>query len=133
MYFSNFKTRENVFSILTEVGVYRDQTNVDDYLLELILGPSDDEGAEEVFLKVYAGPAGPTPETILPNLKIPILALWGEADPFTPMDQGMHPGTTLAKYSDQFKLVPIPGAGHCPHDECPDRVHEEMIPWLAKL
>lgn len=136
-FFANFRTRENVESILKESGVYRNTTNVNEELMELLLAPADDAGAEAVFLKVFGGQPGPTPESILPTLKdIPILALWGTEDPWTPVDQGMHPGINFNQYvpdNDLFRLELLPGAGHCPHDEFPDLCHERMIPWLREL
>jgi hypothetical protein len=83
-----------------------------------LLAPSDDEGAEDVFLKVFGGPPGPTPESILPNVKCPILALWGDSDPWTPLDRGMHPGSTFGNYTDNLKLITLPNTGHCPHVSC---------------
>uniref|UniRef100_A0A7S2UKP1 AB hydrolase-1 domain-containing protein n=1 Tax=Attheya septentrionalis TaxID=420275 RepID=A0A7S2UKP1_9STRA len=132
-FFQNFKSRENVESILVQQGVYGDTTNVNDELLEILLGPSEDDGAQEVFLKVFAGPPGPTPESILPNINVPILALWGDSDPWTPLEGGLHPGSTFGNYTDDFKLVSLPGAGHCPHDEAPGLVNKEMISWLKEL
>ena len=133
-FFAKFKTRENVESILRAQGVYRDTTNVDAELLEILLAPADDEGAEDVFLKTFAGPPGPTPESILPNIECPILALWGDSDPWTPIASGMHPGSEFHKYaSGDFQLVSLPNSGHCPHDEHPDLVHSYMIPWMNAL
>lgn len=133
-FFENFKTRANVESILKLQGVYGDTTNVDEDLIEILLGPSDDIGAKDVFLKVFGGPPGPTPESIMPELgDLPILALWGEADPWTPVDKGMHPGSEFAKFAKQFTLMTLPGAGHCPHDECPEQVNEKMITWLQGI
>jgi pimeloyl-ACP methyl ester carboxylesterase len=54
-FFSRFKTRENVESILRQQGVYRNKTNVDSELLEILLEPADDDGAETVFIKTFAG------------------------------------------------------------------------------
>mmetsp|Transcript_25259 Transcript_25259/g.36204 ORF Transcript_25259/g.36204 Transcript_25259/m.36204 type:complete len:390 (-) Transcript_25259:384-1553(-) len=132
-FFNNFKTRENVESILKQQGVYRDQSNVNDELLEILLAPSGDKGAEDVFLKVFGGPPGPTPESILPNVKCPILALWGDNDPWTPVDRGMHPGVNFGKYNDKFTLVTLPNTGHCPHDERPELCHEFLLPWLLNI
>lgn len=132
-FFANFKTRDNVASILTQQGVYGDTTNVNDELLEILLGPSEDDGAEAVFLKVFAGPPGPTPESILPNVQCPILALWGSADPWTPVDGGAHPATGFAQYCNtEFELEVLEGTGHCPHDEAPAQVHGKMLPWMAR-
>ena len=31
------------------------------------------------------------------------------------------------------KVVGLEGAGHCPHDECPDRVNELILQFLDRL
>lgn len=128
-FFENFKTRHNVQSILMTGGVYGNTTNVDDELLEILLGPSDDEGARDVFLKVFGGDPGPTPESFLANIDCPVLALWGEADPWTVVANG----EAFGKHAKQYHLERLPGAGHCPHDEAPELVHEIMLPWLRQL
>lgn len=135
-FFSNFKTRKNVESVLKSQGVYRNASRVDEELLETLLEPGNDEGAETVFLKVFGGPPGPTPESILPKLECPVLAIWGGADPWTPVDAGMHPGTQFHRYmrdEDDFELVVVPNAGHCPHDEAPEEVNAQMIRWMESL
>jgi pimeloyl-ACP methyl ester carboxylesterase len=134
-FFENFKTRQNVESILKTQGVYGDPTNVDEELLEILLGPSEDENAQDVFLRTFAGPAGPTPESILPTLTCPILALWGGADPWTPVDKGLHPGSKFGEYATNtdFRLEILPNVGHCPHDEAPEQVHAKMIPWIKEV
>jgi hypothetical protein len=40
-----------------------------------LLAPSEDDGAREVFLKVFGGPPGPSPESLLPNIKTPVRVL----------------------------------------------------------
>ncbi|GAX15312.1 soluble epoxide hydrolase / lipid-phosphate phosphatase [Fistulifera solaris] len=94
-FFENFRTRENVQTILSKNGVYgvNGVSNVDEELLEILLAPADDEGARDVFLSVFGGPPGPTPESILPTLQCPVLALWGQDDPWTPYNAGAHPAT----------------------------------------
>jgi pimeloyl-ACP methyl ester carboxylesterase len=133
-FFANFKTRQNVESILKEQGVYRNTQNVDEELLELLLGPSEDDYAQDVFLRTFAGPPGPTPESLLPTIDCPILALWGGADPWTPVDAGMHPGKNFCNYvKGDFQLQVLEGVGHCPHDEVPELVNEKMIAWMQQL
>ena len=133
-FFANFKSRENVQAILTQQGVYRDTTNVDEELLEILLGPSDDKGAEDVFLEVFGGPPGPTPESLLPKIACPILAQWGDKDPWTPIDSGAHPATQLELYYEgpSWTLDVLTNAGHCPHDEQPERIHRVLVPWLKQ-
>ena len=133
-FFEDFKTRDNVEKILKSQGVYGDISNVDEELLEILLGPSEDDGAKEVFLKVFGGEPGPTPESLLPQIDVPILALWGSDDPWTPVDKGLHPGSNFINYAKgDFDLRILSGAGHCPHDEAPEQVHKEMLPWLKAL
>ena len=154
-FFANFRTRENVESILRQQGVYGDPTNVDEELLEILLGPADDPGACDVFLNVFGGPPGPTPGQLLPYIQCPILALWGESDPWTPFDKGAHPATGLpndyfattdameedvekengahAKDPDFFQLEVFAGAGHCPHDEVPGPINAKLIEWMQEM
>lgn len=152
MFFENFRSRENVQAILSKQGVYgvNGVSNVDEELMEILLGPADDDGACDVFLAVFGGPPGPTPESILPTLQCPILALWGQDDPWTPYDAGAHPATGLRQYyfqsnndnnsnetnitrksSEFWQLEVLPGVGHCPHDEVPSIVNEKMIAWMG--
>lgn len=49
---------------------------------------------------------------------------------WTPVNQGMHPGCNFGQYCDNFELHVIPGCGHCPHDEEPEKVHSILMPWL---
>ena len=116
-FFDDFKTPENVETILLKQGVYGDVSNVDSELMQILLDPSEDDGAKEVFLKVFGGPAGPTPENLLPEIECPILALWGSDDPWTPVNKGMHPGGNFGDYAKgDFELIILDGAGHCPHE-----------------
>jgi pimeloyl-ACP methyl ester carboxylesterase len=132
-FFTNFKSRKNIEQILKQQGVYCDPRNVDDELLEILLGPADDAGAENVFLQVFGGPPGPIPEDILPNVQCPILAIWGGKDPWTPVDYGLHPGNAFGQYNPNYTLHVLPDTGHCPHDERPDQVNAIMIPWLQSI
>ena len=131
-YFKNFRTPENVEGILRQSGIYGDTTNVNDELLEILLAPADDDGAQDVFLRVFAGDPGPTPYELLPQVSCPILALWGSADPWTPVDTGFYPGNTFAKYNSDFELQILEGAGHCPHDECPGECNRRVLEWIER-
>jgi pimeloyl-ACP methyl ester carboxylesterase len=135
-FFSRFKTRQNVEAILRTSGVYWDTSKVDDQLLETLLEPANDVGSETVFLKVFGGEPGPTPESILSTLDCPVLGIWGGADPWLPPDKGPHPATEFHKYMKNpkdFELQILPHVGHCPQDEAPQQVNERFITWLQDL
>ena len=66
--------------------MYRDPSKVDARLVDEILAPSQDPGAREVFVSVITGPPGPKPWQLMPQLKGPLLVLWGDKDTLTPAD-----------------------------------------------
>lgn len=57
--------------------MYGNETAVDDELVDVLLTPGLDDGAEEVFLKVLRAPAGPSPEELLPQIQVPVIGIWG--------------------------------------------------------
>lgn len=132
-FFENFRTRTNVENILIKQRVYYNPINVNSELLDILLEPSNDINAKDVFLQVFGGPPGPTPESILPLIKAPILSLWGNNDPWTPVDYGLHPGNSFNQYNNNYTLYVIPNTGHCPHDENPIAINEKMITWLESF
>ncbi|WP_320673827.1 alpha/beta fold hydrolase [Prochlorococcus sp. MIT 1341] len=113
--------------------VYIDSTNVDDDLVESIHRPSLDPGAFQVFRKVFQarGLQGKPLDALFNDLKAPLLLLWGDNDPWLRNAKSKQDKFRLfaQKASLEFKEVLI-NAGHCPHDEVPDRVNEEMLLWL---
>ncbi|MBD2100749.1 alpha/beta fold hydrolase [Leptolyngbya sp. FACHB-261] len=109
--------------------VYRNQAAVTDELVDLLYEPSCDPGAQQVFTAVLSAPPGPSPEELLPKVERPLLVLWGEADPWTPISRGR----IYQSYSDQVQFVGIPDTGHCPHDERPEVVNPLILDWLAQL
>lgn len=112
--------------------VYHDRTAVTDELIELIYEPSCTPGAQKVFAAILAAPPGPRPQDLLPVVTQPLLVLWGEADPWTPI-AGAKVYRELAQQApDRVKFVSIPNTGHCPHDERPDVVNAEILQWLSE-
>ncbi|WP_414578447.1 alpha/beta fold hydrolase [Anabaena sp. CCY 9402-a] len=111
--------------------VYRDRTAVTDELVDLLYTPSCDPGAQQVFASILTAPPGPTPEELLPKIERPLLVIWGADDPWTPITGVKIYETALANGKD-IKIVPIPGAGHCPHDEVPDVVNTQIVDWLTR-
>jgi pimeloyl-ACP methyl ester carboxylesterase len=129
--FEQVRQKSRIRSTLQQV--YRDRAAVTDELVELIYEPSCDPGAQKVFASILTAPPGPSPTELLPLVKQPMLVLWGEADPWTPIT-GATPYRELAAVeSDRVKFVPIPDVGHCPHDEVPHLVNEYILDWVGDL
>lgn len=108
--------------------VYRDRGAVTDELVELLYQPSCEPGAQQVFASVITAPPGPSPQELLPQIHAPLLVLWGEADPWTPIQ-----GSKIYQHRDGVTFHAIANAGHCPHDEAPDRVNAHILDWLDTL
>merc|ERR1711937_388356 len=134
--FNKFRNKETIESVLSQV--YGNQDSVDEELVDLIHGPSCTPGALEAFVSILTGPPGPRPERLMPELlqaQVPLLVLWGDEDPFTPMD-GPVAKYFLDKLSAEYDFVTkqvLPATGHCPHDDRPEQVHKHLLPWLAAL
>lgn len=120
----------------TLLQIYRDPEAVTDELVDLIHEPSCDQGAQQVFATILSAPPGPLPEELLPKVKHPLLVLWGAEDPWTPVSAGrvfQEWSHDQAEKTQQIQFIPIPGAGHCPHDEQPAVVNPLILNWLAEL
>ncbi len=129
--FENLRRPGVIRSTLQQV--YIDPTNVDDDLVESIRRPSLDPGAFQVFRKVFQarGLQGKPIDELFIDLQAPLLLLWGNSDPWLRNAKAKQEKFRLfaRKASLEFKEVLL-NAGHCPHDEVPDRVNEEMLVWL---
>lgn len=111
--------------------VYSDRNAVTDELVDLLYTPSCDPGAQQVFASILTAPPGPSPEELLPKLECPLLVIWGANDPWIPIT-GAKIYEEARENGKDIKIVPIPGAGHCPHDEVPGVVNVQIMDWLAQ-
>ena len=111
--------------------VYKNSEAITDELVDLLHLPSCDPGAQAVFASVLTAPAGPRPAELLPRIQAPLLVLWGEADPWTPI-AGSQIYQKLTETQD-VQFVGIPDTGHCPHDERPEIVNPLILNWLKTI
>ncbi|TKY51975.1 Pheophytinase [Spatholobus suberectus] len=130
--FERVKQRENLRNILS--SVYGNKESVDEELVEIIREPANAPGALDAFVSIVTGPPGPSPVLLMPKISLPVLLLWGDEDPFTPIDGPVGKYfSSLPSQQENVKLFLLEGVGHCPHDDRPDLVHEKLLPWLASL
>lgn len=134
--FDKFSSKESIENVLRQV--YRNQESVDSALVDLIYEPATTPGALEAFVSILTGPPGPRPEKVVPDLlenEVPLLVLWGDRDPFTPLDGPVAQffQSKLEPEHDFVDFVVLPDVGHCPHDDRPEEVHKALVPWLNKL
>ena len=103
---------------------YPSGSNIDDALVSLLLTPSQRPGAAEAFrgfINLFDDYLAPL---LLKDLSIPVHMIWGEADPWEPVKEAKE---WKQKYDCIQSLMVIPHAGHCPHDESPKEVNNQLL------
>ena len=103
---------------------YPSGCNIDDALVSLLLTPSQRPGAAEAFrgfINLFDDYLAPL---LLKDLSIPVHMIWGEADPWEPVKEAKE---WKQKYDCIQSLMVIPHAGHCPHDESPKEVNNQLL------
>jgi pimeloyl-ACP methyl ester carboxylesterase len=129
--FNRVRSKPRIRGSLSQV--YANPEAITDELIDMIYGPAADPGAHEVFASIMMAPAGPRPAELLPNIKKPLLVLWGEEDPWAALPTA-EIYRQLSEDSDaQVTFITIPKTGHCPHDERPEVVNPLIINWLSQI
>ncbi|MGB3294171.1 MAG: alpha/beta fold hydrolase [Phormidesmis sp.] len=99
---------------------------VTDELVSLLLEPAFDPGAVDVFLAFIRYSQGPIPEDLLPQLTCPTLILWGQEDPWEPVELAR----AYKDYPAVEDFIELAGIGHCPQDEAPEIVNPILVSWV---
>ena len=127
--FNRIREKSRIRRTLSQV--YCNPEAITEELVDILYQPSCDPGAQQVFASVITAPPGPAPTQLLTKVKHPLLVIWGENDPWTPI-AGAAIYQQHREAGQDIEFVSIPMAGHCPHDEKPDSVNQIMIDWLSK-
>eukprot|EP00249_Psilotum_nudum_P006458 c19785_g1_i1 orf=288-1397(-) len=125
-FFEAVATRQSVRRILC--NCYCDDGAVTDELVENILLPGLQPGAVDVFLDFISYSGGPLAEEMLPEVKCPVLIIWGEKDPWEPLELGRVYGD----YTTVEDFVVLPNVGHCPQDEAPHLVNPLVEQFVCR-
>ena len=117
---------------------YCDRAAITEELVEILAIPPQDEGATRAFSRLFIGATQSSfalpAKVLLPKLKIPTLLLWGTQDRVIPPRLGkINIAEKLACFNPQIDLIELDRAGHCLHDECPDRFNPIILDWLEKI
>ncbi|CDM96602.1 MAG: alpha/beta fold hydrolase [Limnospira sp. PMC 1291.21] len=111
---------------------YHNPDAVTEELIHILSTPPQERGAARAFTILFrimgSSKLGPAVRSLFPQVQVPILLLWGKQDRLIPLKLA-KPHLYL-KYNPHIKLVELEGAGHCPHDECPERVNREIFDWI---
>ncbi|AFY74148.1 putative hydrolase or acyltransferase of alpha/beta superfamily [Synechococcus sp. PCC 7502] len=124
--------RPQSIKFVLENFAYGDRTHVDDQLVQIIAQPAQDPLAVQAFyylnLSINQANDLPSSKQAIAALQVPILMLWGAKDRIIPPTLGRN----LVKYSSRAQLVEFPSLGHCPQDEAPELVNQEILTWMQE-
>ncbi|XP_076895618.1 uncharacterized protein LOC143548298 [Bidens hawaiensis] len=113
-------------------SVYKNTSNVDDYLIKSITKPAEDPKAGEVYYRLMtrfmSNQRKYTLDSVLSKLSCPLLLVWGDLDPWV----GPAKAARIKEFYPNTTVVNLQ-AGHCPHDEVPELVNKALIDWLSTL
>ncbi len=103
---------------------YPSKKNIDDHLINLLYQPTQRDGASEAFhgfINIFNDYLAPE---IMKDLSLPVDMIWGENDPWE----------SIIEAKKWFKSIQcirsleiIENAGHCPHDEAPEKVNKILL------
>jgi len=67
-------------------------------------------------------------DSLLPQLKMPVLIVWGAEDKITPVDQGQ----TMHRLIPQSELDVIPGCGHLAPEQCAAQIAPKLVEFVKR-
>jgi pimeloyl-ACP methyl ester carboxylesterase len=114
-------------------AAYTGPEAVDDELVDVFSSPAYDRGARRALAAMVNAKGlnqiDYTARTVLPQLTLPMLLIWGKQDKAVP--------PTLApkflKYNAGMTLIELDDVGHCAHDECADRMNQVILDWMLEF
>jgi pimeloyl-ACP methyl ester carboxylesterase len=114
----------------------------DDELVESIVYPAEDSPGlappgkiPEVFFQIVSRNArgGNVPvDDLIGQLKVPLLLLWGEKDPWVVSAMGDRAQAFAEDYGVDVRRVSV-DAGHCPQDEAPEAVNKGLLDFAREI
>jgi len=67
-------------------------------------------------------------DNLLPQLKMPVLIVWGGEDKITPVDQG----ETMHRLIPQSEFDVIPGCGHLAPEQCAAQIAPKVVEFVKQ-
>lgn len=139
--FNTLATPPTVKQILKEP--YSNHNAIDDELITVLLDPLLTLGASDVVFDTLSYSAGPLPEQQLSSVDFPnncpVWVVYGKDDPWTPSRRVENLSKVCISPDGEYgsspveRIVGLDGAGHCPHDECPDEVNGLLMEFLDRI
>ncbi len=108
---------------------YPSGKNIDDELIEILYQPSKRKNSKEAFRGFINLFNDYLATDLFNKVDIPIQLIWGEKDPWESLDEAKD---WKKKFRNIKRLDIIQGAGHCPHDEEPEKTNKLIGEFLQE-
>ena len=101
--------------------------NIDEELVEILYKPSQRKNSKEAFRGFINLFDDYLATDLFENISAPIQLIWGEKDPWESLDEAQ---SWKNKYKNIKRLDIIKEAGHCPHDENPEKTNNLIYKFI---
>ncbi len=125
LFFDQVRNPRSVRQILAQA--YIDRSAITDELIDILIQPAQNPNAVDVFMAFVRYSQGPRPEDLLAILPCDAIVLWGDRDPWEPIELGRK---SFTKFACVKEFIDIPNAGHCPQDEVPEVFNDILLKLL---
>ncbi len=125
LFFDQVRNPRSVKQILSQAYFHKEA--VTDELVDILIKPAQNPNAVDVFMAFVRYSQGPRPEDLLAILPCDAIVLWGDRDPWEPIELGRK---SFTRFSCVKEFIDIPNAGHCPQDEVPEIVNDILLKLL---
>jgi len=108
---------------------YPSGKNIDENLIEILYQPAKRENSKEAFRGFINLFDDYLATDLFEKVFTPIQLIWGEKDPWESLNEARE---WKKKFRNIKRLDIIYGAGHCPHDEEPDKTNKLMNEFIQE-
>ena len=109
---------------------YPSGKNIDEELIEILYQPSQRTNSKEAFRGFINLFDDYLATDLFDKVRIPIQMIWGEKDPWESLSEAKE---WKKKFRNIKRLDIIQGAGHCPHDEEPEKTNKLICEFLQEI
>ena len=108
---------------------YPSGQNIDDELIEILYKPSQRKNSAEAFRGFINIFDDYLATDLFDKIDCSIQLIWGEKDPWESLSEAKE---WEKKFKNIKRLDVIKGAGHCPHDEYPEKTNKLITEFIQE-
>ena len=108
---------------------YPSGKNIDSELIEILYKPSQRKNSKEAFRGFINLFDDYLATDLLNKIDVPIQLIWGDQDPWEKLSEAQ---SWKDNYKNIKRLDIIEGAGHCPHDEIPEKTNNLIHKFIQE-